>query len=288
MCATPRLDSRAGHAAGRTSVVFEAVVLWFSLLGAVACTRESADTKACAQEANTDAALDACSRAIGAGRLSPPKLATTLYNRGTAYQRRGDFDLAIQDFTRVIELRPETSKAFYNRGMVYLSQGEFDRAIQDFDEAIRISPEYAVAFSNRGVAHMNKGTYDRAIADFDQAIRLKPDDGHAYRGRGSAYYDKGEFKRASADLARAAELHRGDPYTAIRLFLAESRVGAHAAPGSAIAFQASTSRNGRATSSRCTLATRPPTRCSTRRSVRPRRPSARIFARRTTTSATGS
>lgn len=248
---------------GQPSVVLGALVLSFSLLG-TACTRESADTKNCAQHPNADVALEACSRAIGSGQLSPPKLATTLYNRGLNYQGRGDLDRAIQDFDRVIGLRPETSKAFYNRGIAYLNKGEFDRAIQDFDrvvqltpdyapgfrnrgnayrgalafdraiqdydEAIRLSPNYAAAFSNRGVAYLNKGTYDRAIQDFDQAIHLKPDDGPAYRGRGSAYYDKGEFKRATADFARAAELGRGDPYAAIQLFLAESRAGVNAAP----------------------------------------------------------
>jgi lipoprotein NlpI len=209
-------------------------------------------------------ALDACSRAIDSGRLSPSKLATTLYNRGIAYQRRGDSDLAIRDFDRMIEQRPETSKAFYNRGMAYLSKSEFaraipdfdravrltpdyapafrnrgnayrgtlafDRAIQDFDEAIRLSPEYAVAFSNRGVAYLNKGMCDRALRDFDRAIGLKPDDGLAYRGRGVAHHDTGEFERAVADLARAAELRPADPYPVIRLFLAESRIGVEAAP----------------------------------------------------------
>jgi lipoprotein NlpI len=210
-------------------------------------------------------ALDVCSRAIASGRLSPSKLATTLYNRGLAYQRRGDSDLAIQDFDRVIELRPETSKVFYNRAMANLSKGEFeraipdfdravrltpdyapafrnrgnayrgtlafDRAIQDFDEAIRLSPEYAVAFTNRGVAHLNKATYDRAIQDFDRAIHLKPDEGLAYRERGVAHYDTGAFERAAADFARSAGLRAGDPYLAIRLFLAESRIGVDAAAG---------------------------------------------------------
>jgi lipoprotein NlpI len=161
-----------------------------------------------------------------------PTSPKALYNRGVAHQETGGFDLAIRDFDRVVQLTPDYSAAFRRRGNAYRSTLAFDRAIQDYDEAIRLSPDYAVAFSNRGVAYLNKGTYDRAIQDFDQAIRLKPDDGSAYRGRGNAYYDSGEFKRAAADFARAAELRRGDPFAAILLFLAESRVGVNAAaPG---------------------------------------------------------
>jgi lipoprotein NlpI len=237
--------------------------LSLALLG-TACTRENVDAKNCALQPNADSALEVCSRAIASGQLSPAKLATTLYNRGLAYERKGDFDRAIQDFDRVIELRPDTSKAFYNRAIAYHNKGQFDRAIQDFnqvvqltpdyapafrnrgnayrgalafdraiqdyDQAIRLSPEYAVAYSNRGVAYLNKGTYERAIQDFDQAIRLKPEEGSAYRGRGTAYYDKGEFKKAAADFAKAAELGHGDPYAAIQLFLADSRVGVNATP----------------------------------------------------------
>jgi lipoprotein NlpI len=263
MIQMPAASSDRVHLSVADHPLFTVLLLSFALLG-TACTRENADAKNCAQQANADVALEVCSRAIASGQLSPPKLATTLYNRGLAYERRGEFDRAIQDFDRVIELRPDTSKAFYNRAIAYHKKGEFDRAIQDFDrvvqltpdyapafrnrgnayrgalafdqaiqnynEAIRLSPEYAVAFSNRGVAYLNKGMYDRAIQDFDQAIRLKPDDAAAYRGRGSAYYDTGEFKKAAADFAKAAELDRGDPYAAIQLFLADSRVGVNATP----------------------------------------------------------
>jgi len=238
------------------------VVLGAALL-AFACTRESVDAKNCLQNSTGDVAVESCSRAIASGRLPSSKLAVALYNRGIAYQERGDFDRAIADFDRAIELRPDTSKAFYNRAISYLRKGEFersvkdfdrvvqltpdyapgfrnrgnayrgllafDRAIQDYDQALKLSPEYAVAFSNRGVAYMNKEMYDRAIEDFDHAVRLKPDEGRSYRDRGSALFDKGEFKRAAQDLTKATELARDDPYAAIRRFLAESRVGADAA-----------------------------------------------------------
>jgi len=246
----------------RRAPALRAAVLGAALL-ATACTRETADAKNCAQNPNGDVVLESCSRAIASGRLSSSKLATALYNRGIAYQDRGDLGRAIADFDRVIELRPDTSKAFYNRAVAYLRKGEFDRsvkdfdrvvqltpdyapgftnrgnayrgllafdrAIQDYDQALKLSPEYAVAFSNRGVAYMNKEMYDRAIDDFDHAVRLKPDDGRSYRDRGSALFDKGEFKRAAQDLTKATELARDDPYAAIRRFLAESRVGADAA-----------------------------------------------------------
>jgi tetratricopeptide (TPR) repeat protein len=215
---------------------------------ASACRGDTVDAKNCIQHPNGGAGLESCSRAIASGRLSSSKLATALYNRGIAYLDRGDFDRAIADFDRVIELRPDTSKAFYNRAISYLRRGEFeravkdfdrvvqltpdyapgfrnrgnayrgllafDRAIQDYDQAIKLSPEYAVAFSNRGVAYMNKELYDRAIEDFDKVVRLKPDDGHSYRDRGSARRPgPGQGRRALArrSIRRDPALSRGEP-----------------------------------------------------------------------------
>ena len=57
--------------------------------------------------------------------------------------------------------------AFNNRGNVYLSLKDYDRAIADYNRAIELSPQSALAFNNRGTAYRNKGRYDSAIQDYD-------------------------------------------------------------------------------------------------------------------------
>ena len=78
-----------------------------------------------------------------------------------------------------------TTPAFNNRGIVYDHKGEYDRAIADYDRAIELVPNDATAYNNRGVAYGKKGDYDRAIRDYDQAIRLKPDHANAFINRGT-------------------------------------------------------------------------------------------------------
>ena len=73
-------------------------------------------------------------------------------NRGIAYRRRGDLDLAIRDYTEAIRLNPRAADAFNNRGNAYQNSGDFERALADYDEAIRLNPAYAHAYNNRGVA----------------------------------------------------------------------------------------------------------------------------------------
>ena len=56
--------------------------------------------------------------------------------------------------------------AYNNRGSAFHYKGQYDRAISDYNKAIEIDPEYALAFFNRGVAYFKKGDCDKAREDF--------------------------------------------------------------------------------------------------------------------------
>ena len=104
--------------------------------------------------------------------LRQPRLGPTTH--------KGDYDRAIADFDRAIQLKPDDAVAYANRGWAYDDKGDYDRAIADFDRAIQLKPDYADAYAGRGWAYA-KGDYDRAIADYDRAIQLKPDYGLGLR-----------------------------------------------------------------------------------------------------------
>ena len=42
--------------------------------------------------------------------------------------------------------------------------GEYDRAISDFDKTIEMNPNYAQAYLNRGITYMRKGMLENALA----------------------------------------------------------------------------------------------------------------------------
>ena len=62
----------------------------------------------------------------------------------------------------------------YNRGLAWDKKGEYDKAIADYTEAIQLDPKLAPAFNNRGLAWDEKGEHDKAIADYNEANRLDP------------------------------------------------------------------------------------------------------------------
>ena len=90
--------------------------------------------------------------------------------------------------------------------MAYQKKGEYDRAIEDFDESIKLNPNYASAISNRAEAYLNKGEYQRAVRDYDEAIRLKPTSEAVWNGRCWTRAIVGELQAALADCNEALRL----------------------------------------------------------------------------------
>jgi len=97
--------------------------------------------------------------------------------RGFVYGKSGKRDLAIRDYTKAIELKPDDAGAYYNRGVMNLAKGVCDRAIQDFTKAIELKPGDTRALYNRAVAYCVSKAYDKAWADVNAIRQLggKPD-----------------------------------------------------------------------------------------------------------------
>lgn len=91
--------------------------------------------------------------------------------RGNAYAGSGDFDSAINDFTKAIELKSEAS-AFLSRGFALHSKKKYDLAIADFDKAVELNPKDASAYVNRGNSYEQMGNLEKAVADFKKALEI--------------------------------------------------------------------------------------------------------------------
>ena len=132
-----------------------------------------------------------------------------IYNhRGAAYVALGNYNQAIEDYDRAIEIRPGYVDAYNNRGSAYKGLGNYRRAIEDYDRAIEIRPGYVDAYNNRGNAYIALGNYKQAIEDYGRAIEIKPD-ADAYYNRGHAYADLGNHRQAIEDYGRAIKIKPG-------------------------------------------------------------------------------
>ena len=73
------------------------------------------------------------------------KYAETYYNRGLAHTKNGELKLAIDDYTKAIELNPDYADAYYRRSKAWLHLGEAEKAKSDMKTASSIGINSATA-----------------------------------------------------------------------------------------------------------------------------------------------
>jgi len=102
------------------------------------------------------------------------KFGNEYLDRGDKNNNKADYDLAIAEFNRAIQLDPNIAAAHFGRGRGYLRKGDNSRAVASYSEALRLNPNDAISYSNRGRAYARMGDYDNAVADFEAAYRIDP------------------------------------------------------------------------------------------------------------------
>ena len=142
--------------------------------GAARSSLRSED-KECADTANAEAAIAACTRLYENRGLGRNNRAIALGNRGAAYKVTGRYDEAIADFTQAIELDPGNSQYYCQRGDARLRTNANSEAVDDYTVAIRQSPRLLWGYHGRGQAYLAMGNGEAALADLNQAVRLKPE-----------------------------------------------------------------------------------------------------------------
>jgi tetratricopeptide (TPR) repeat protein len=145
-----------------------------------------AEDRARCNSNNPDVSIPGCTAILASKSAQDADRIYAHYQRGLSYERKGDFDLAIQDDTQVIQANPRESMAYNNRGFAYQRKGDLDHAIDDYNHAIQIFPEQDIAWFNRSSVYKLKGDYSHAIDDLSQVIKREPKNPIAWNDR--CYY----------------------------------------------------------------------------------------------------
>lgn len=91
-------------------------------------------------------------------------------NRGAAYLNLEEYDLAIDDFTHVLEIDTDNERAYFYRGVAYLNKGGFRSAVEDLTQSIRLNHNRGIAFFARGLANAELDNVEDALRDIKTAI----------------------------------------------------------------------------------------------------------------------
>ena len=129
------------------------------------------------------------------------------YDSGVAHYNKGQYDEAISDFSKVLEISPRFAEAYRSRGSAYDDKGQYDEAILDYNKALEMNPRDARTYCNRGILYEKKGQYDQAISDYTKALEMNPRDAWTYYNRGILYEKKGQYDQAISDYNKGLEIN---------------------------------------------------------------------------------
>ncbi|ALC45876.1 P58IPK [Drosophila busckii] len=90
---------------------------------------------------------------------------------GKEFLTRGQLSDALTHYHAAVEGDPNNYLTLFKRGTVYLALGKTRFAIQDFSRVLDLKPDFTAARSQRGLVHMKSGDYENALIDFDVVLR---------------------------------------------------------------------------------------------------------------------
>ena len=106
------------------------------------------------------------------------------FYRAVAHQALENFDEAILDYTKAIQINEKMTDAYYNRAKILLSRKDIEspdinRAISDLEKALELDPNFINALYAMGAAQKKIENYHKALEYLNKAIELQPDFIHA-------------------------------------------------------------------------------------------------------------
>ena len=77
-------------------------------------------------------------------------MAIIYFSSGVEKHEKGDYQGAIADYTKALEINPQDADSYENRGAAKDELEDFQGAIADLNKALQIDPESVIAYFNRG------------------------------------------------------------------------------------------------------------------------------------------
>lgn len=151
------------------------------------------------------------------------------FGRAMDYYTLRNYQAAIADLNKAVELAPDFTLAYFLRANARLKNADVTaigdnnntedsrlrmqtakmvnaEVMDDINKVIELSPRMPFAHYNKGNLLVSNGDLTSAISAYSKAIELKPEFGEAYYNRGYLYLKLGNREAGIADLSKAGEL----------------------------------------------------------------------------------
>ncbi|MFQ5602348.1 MAG: SpoIIE family protein phosphatase [bacterium] len=94
---------------------------------------------------------------------------------GIKYYKEKDYEKAIDEFKKIVEIYPDYKEAHSILGNAYFRNQMYEDAAESYKLVKRIDPADIAAYENLGVIYANRGDYKLAIREWEKVLELNPE-----------------------------------------------------------------------------------------------------------------
>jgi tetratricopeptide (TPR) repeat protein/predicted Ser/Thr protein kinase len=153
-------------------------------------------------------ARQACSKAVELGNAG----ASGHVCLGVLENGAGNYEKAVEEFTRAIQLDPSSDGAYTGMASAYERLGKLNDAEKTYQQVINLRPRYWKGYNQLGIFYCRQSQYDKCAAMFQKVAELTPDSFRGYANMGAAYLADGKYNEAIQPLKKSLQV-RATPGT---------------------------------------------------------------------------
>ncbi|MFZ1160549.1 MAG: tetratricopeptide repeat protein, partial [Candidatus Sulfotelmatobacter sp.] len=127
------------------------------------------------------------------------------------------YEAAVQNFTRALEIDPKMAVGYMNRGYVYNDMRLATKAEHDFRKALSLNPQYGEAHLGLAYALLQLRRSTAALKEAEVATRLLPDSESLHLVKAEGYRQRAMLASAEGEYRKALKLNPNAPKTYIAL-----------------------------------------------------------------------
>ncbi len=127
-------------------------------------------------------------------------------NLGDLYTRRGEYEKAVEEFKKAIELKPNYGDAYHNLANVYHQINRDDLALENYQKALSFNPNLWQSYQNIAAIYFSQKKLDLAKQSMEKALAINPDSTELHTNMGILYSNLGEKQKAKEEFEKALQI----------------------------------------------------------------------------------
>jgi clan AA aspartic protease (TIGR02281 family) len=128
--------------------------------------------------------------------------------RAQVYLNLEDTIQALKDYSQAINIVPDDDRFYNQRAQVYYEQGKYDLADNDYLKMISLKEGDVMGYMGIGRNANAQKRYEDAIKQFDYVVKLEPNYSSAYSFRAESYIGLKKYNEAIDDVISALGIDR--------------------------------------------------------------------------------